>query len=157
YGLSKAMAASQHSGQTMSVGTVHYMAPEIGSGDYSKTVDVYALGVMTYEMLLGRVPFEGATMGEVLMKHLTAQPAVDALPVPFPQIIRKALAKDPHDRYQNVQDMMAEVVGNEDMSRSLAAFEPMTLTQVATRATKGVLIGAGAGRGGLGSGSSKSV
>src|SRR5262245_23735336 len=157
YGLSKAISASQHSGQTMSVGTVHYMAPEIGSGDYSKTVDIYALGVMTYEMLLGRVPFEGATMGEVLMKHLTAQPAVDALPAPYPLVIRKALAKDPRDRYQSVQEMIAEVVGNEDMSRSLAAFEPLSLTQVAARATKGVLVGtaatAGAARGGVGSGS----
>src|SRR5215468_10008156 len=96
YGLSKAIAASQHSGQTMSVGTVHYMAPEVGSGNYNKTIDVYSMGVMLYEMLMGRVPFEGATMGEVLMKHLTAQPEVDDLPAPFPHVIRKALAKDPH-------------------------------------------------------------
>lgn len=77
YGLAKLMATSQHSGQTMSVGTVHYMAPEVGSGNYDRTIDIYALGVMLYEMLLGRVPFAGATMGEVLMKHLTAQPEVD--------------------------------------------------------------------------------
>ena len=98
YGLSKIMAASQHSGQTMSVGTVHYMAPEVGSGNYDRTIDIYALGVVLYEMLLGRVPFSGASMGEVLMKHLTAQPEVDELPEPFPRVIRKALAKDPSDR-----------------------------------------------------------
>ncbi|HUN79998.1 MAG TPA: serine/threonine-protein kinase, partial [Phycisphaerae bacterium] len=105
YGLAKIMAASQHSGQTVSVGTVHYMAPEVGSGNYDRTIDIYALGVMLYEMLLGKVPFSGATMGEVLMKHLTAQPNVDELPAPFPNVIRKALAKDPKDRYQTVQEM----------------------------------------------------
>jgi serine/threonine protein kinase len=55
YGLAKIMAASQHSGQTVSVGTVHYMAPEVGSGNYDRTIDIYALGVILYEMLLGRV------------------------------------------------------------------------------------------------------
>jgi hypothetical protein len=138
YGLSKIMAASQHSGQTMSVGTVHYMAPEVGSGNYDRTIDVYALGVVLYEMLLGRVPFSGASMGEVLMKHLTAQPEVDELPEPFPRVIRKALAKDPNDRYQTVTEMMAEVFEVEDLSRSVAAFEPASLSTLAARAARDV-------------------
>ena len=138
YGLSKMMAASQHSGQTMSVGTVHYMAPEVGSGNYDRTIDVYALGVVLYEMLLGRVPFSGASMGEVLMKHLTAQPEVDELPEPFPRVIRKALAKDPNDRYQTVTEMMAEVFAVEDLSRSVAAFEPASLSGLAARAAQDV-------------------
>ena len=70
YGLSKFISLSRHSGQTASVGTVHYMAPEVGSGNYHRGIDIYALGVMLYEMLLGKVPFEGSSMGEVLMKHL---------------------------------------------------------------------------------------
>src|SRR5262249_50095414 len=69
-GLSKAMSGSQRTAQTESVGTVHYMAPEISTGNYTKTVDVYALGIILYEMLTGRVPFEGESAGEVLMKHL---------------------------------------------------------------------------------------
>lgn len=136
YGLSKVMAASQHSGQTISVGTVHYMAPEVGSGNYDKTIDIYALGVMLYEMVLGKVPFAGSSMGEVLMKHLTAQPAVDELPEPFPQVIRKALAKEPRDRYQTVQEMMTDLFAVEDLDRSVAAFEPHSLTVAAAKVAR---------------------
>ncbi len=136
YGLSKVMAASQHSGQTISVGTVHYMAPEVGSGNYDKTIDIYALGVILYEMVLGKVPFAGSSMGEVLMKHLTAQPAVDELPEPFPQVIRKALAKEPRDRYQSVQEMMTDLFAVADLDRSVAAFEPNSLTVAAAKVAR---------------------
>lgn len=136
YGLAKLMSASQHSGQTVSVGTVHYMAPEVGSGNYDRTIDIYALGVILYEMLLGRVPYSGATMGEVLMKHLTAQPEVDELPEPFPRVIRKALAKDPKDRYQTVQEMISELFSVASLDESVAAFEPASLSTLAARAAK---------------------
>jgi len=150
YGLSKIMAASQHSGQTMSVGTVHYMAPEVGSGNYDRTIDIYALGVMLYEMLLGRVPFSGASMGEVLMKHLTAQPEVDELPQPFPTVIRKALAKDPKDRYQSVNEMMADVFAVEEINRSVASMDSLNLSRMAAAVATKVKVGAAAGGGGHG-------
>jgi uncharacterized RDD family membrane protein YckC len=127
YGLSKFISVSRHSAQTASVGTVHYMAPEIGSGDYSRGVDIYALGVMLYEMLLGRVPFEGSSMAEVLMKHLTSQPEVDSLPAPFGKVIRKALEKDPKDRYQTVDEMIDELMAVEEVQKSLAGFSPQSL------------------------------
>ncbi len=127
YGLSKFISVSRHSVQTASVGTVHYMAPEIGSGDYSRGIDIYALGVMLYEMLLGKVPFEGSTMAEVLMKHLTVQPELEQLPEPFGQVIRKALAKDPKDRYQNVDEMVGDLLDVQEVRESLAGFSPHSL------------------------------
>lgn len=127
YGLSKFISVSRHSAQTASVGTVHYMAPEIGSGNYSRGVDIYALGVMLYEMLLGKVPFEGSSMAEVLMKHLTAQPELDHLPQPFGYVIRKALEKDPNDRYQTVDEMVEEMLSGEQIQKSLAGFSPQSL------------------------------
>ena len=84
YGLSKFISCSRRSGQTESIGTVHYMAPEIANGRYGKEIDIYALGVILYEMLTGRVPFEGESVGEVLMKHLTAEPDISLLAEPLP-------------------------------------------------------------------------
>ncbi len=130
YGLSKFISVSRHSAQTTSVGTVHYMAPEVGSGHYTRGIDIYALGVILYEMLLGRVPFEGSSLGEILMKHLTEQPEVDELPEPFGKVIRKALAKDPKDRYQTVEEMVEEVMSVGDVKQSLAGFNPVTITNV---------------------------
>ena len=96
YGLAKLITPSQGTEHSESIGTCHYMAPEIGSGKYNKPIDVYAIGVILYEMLTGRVPFEGETVGEVLMKHLTARPDVSMLPEPYRTIVAKALAKDPN-------------------------------------------------------------
>ena len=60
------------------MGTVYYMAPEISTGNYSKQIDVYSSGVILYEMLTGRVPFDGESAGEILMKHLTSPPDLSA-------------------------------------------------------------------------------
>jgi hypothetical protein len=107
YGLSKFISCSRRSGQTESVGTVHYMAPEVANGRYGKEIDVYALGIMLYEMLTGHVPFEGESVGEVLMKHLTAQPDVSRLPDPYRMIVARALAKDPEKRFRTVGELLA--------------------------------------------------
>ena len=95
YGLSKFISCSRRSGHTESIGTVHYMAPEVANGRYGKEIDVYAMGVILYEMLTGRVPFEGESVGEVLMKHLTAQPDVSVLAEPYRSVVARALEKDP--------------------------------------------------------------
>ncbi len=127
YGLSKFISVSRHSAQTTSVGTVHYMAPEVGGGNYHRGIDIYALGVMLYEMLLGKVPFEGSSMGEILMKHLTEQPEVSSLPQPFGKVIRKSLEKDPNDRYQTVDEMIDDLLEVSAIRESLAGFNPSTI------------------------------
>jgi serine/threonine protein kinase len=106
YGLSKTITHSQEPGHSESVGTCHYMAPEISSGKYHKPIDVYAIGVILYEMVTGRVPFDGESVGEVLMKHLTAQPNLSPLPEPYKAIVRQAMAKDPNHRPTRVHDLL---------------------------------------------------
>ncbi|MGI9457729.1 MAG: serine/threonine-protein kinase [Aeoliella sp.] len=107
YGLSKFISCSRRSGQTESVGTVHYMAPEIANGRYGREIDTYALGIILYEMLTGHVPFEGESVGEVLMKHLTAEPDLSMLEDPYREIVGLTLAKDPEVRIGSVGEMLA--------------------------------------------------
>ena len=106
YGLSKFISCSRRSGQTESVGTVHYMAPEISNGRYGREIDTYALGIILYEMLTGHVPFEGESVGEVLMKHLTAEPDLSVLAEPYQDIVRRLLTKDPEGRIQSVGELV---------------------------------------------------
>ncbi|NLE39858.1 MAG: serine/threonine protein kinase, partial [Pirellulaceae bacterium] len=109
YGLSKFVSCSRRSGHTESVGTVHYMAPEVANGRYGKEIDVYAMGIILYEMLTGRLPFEGESVGEVLMKHLTAKPDVSMLEEPFRAVVARALEKDPAKRFASVDEMLASL------------------------------------------------
>lgn len=109
YGLSKYISCSRRSGQTESVGTFHYMAPEIGKGIYGKEIDLYALGIILFEMLTGHVPFEGESSQEIIMKHLTADPDLSAVPQAFRAVLQRALFKDPDQRFDSVDEMLAEV------------------------------------------------
>jgi eukaryotic-like serine/threonine-protein kinase len=113
YGLSKFISGSQRTAQTQSVGTVHYMAPEISTGNYGKQIDVYAAGIILYEMLTGRVPFEGESAGEILMKHLTSPPDLTKVPAEYLPVVAKALSKNPAHRYASMAEMAraVEVVG----------------------------------------------
>jgi serine/threonine protein kinase len=107
YGLSKFISASRRSGQTESVGTFHYMAPEIGKGVYGKEIDIYALGVILYEMATGRPPFDGETSQEIIMKHLTAQADLTVVPAVLRPALTRALHKDPAQRFESVLAMLA--------------------------------------------------
>lgn len=133
YGLSKAINTSQCTGQTITVGTVHYMAPEIGEGRYDRSIDIYALGILLYEMLTGQVPFFGNSPAEVLMKHMTAQPDLTHVDETFARVIRKALEKDPAKRYRTVQEMVEDVFGCEHVRNSVSQFSPESLSIVAAR------------------------
>ncbi|HEY2842835.1 MAG TPA: protein kinase, partial [Bryobacteraceae bacterium] len=158
YGLSKAISPTQHSGQTVTVGTVHYMAPEIGAGKYDRSIDIYAMGAVLYEMLTGTVPFIGASPSEILMKHLSADPDLSGVPEPFATVIRKAMAKDPAQRYQSIQEMVEAVFGTEHVRMSVSHFSPDDLSMVAGRvAQKMAVVGAGGIGGASGSGTSGGI
>ncbi len=131
YGLTKAISASRHVSHTITVGTVHYMAPEIGAGRYDRSVDIYALGVLFYEMLTGQVPFLGASPAEILMKHMSATADLSHIEEPFARVIRRALAKDPAERYQTVQEMVEDIFGTEHVRNSVSQFSPEELSVVA--------------------------
>ncbi len=74
---------SRRSGQTESAGTVHYMAPEIANGRYGQTDRQFTPRRIALELATGRVPFDGESVGEILMKHLTAEPDLSTAPQEF--------------------------------------------------------------------------
>src|SRR4051812_41485749 len=143
YGLSKAIEPTQHSGQTITVGTVHYMAPEIGGGRYDKSIDIYAMGAVLFEMLTGQPPFLGAGPGEILMKHVASEPDLTNIEEPFKTVIRKAMAKNPAERYQSVQEMVEAVFGAEHIQQSVSCFSPDSLSMIAQRVGQRVAVGGG--------------
>ena len=138
YGLSKAINTSRHSNQTITVGTVHYMAPEIGVGKYDRGIDIYALGVILYEMLTGQLPYVGASPAEVLMKHMSGNPDLSGVDQTFARVIKKAMAHDPKDRYGSVQEMVEDVFGAETIQQSMSQFSPMELSVIAQQVAAGV-------------------
>jgi eukaryotic-like serine/threonine-protein kinase len=107
-GLSKFISVSRRSAHTQSVGTVYYMAPEIAHGRYGREVDVYAVAVMLFEMLTGKVPFDGETTGEILMKQLSEKPNLTILPAKFRPVLHRALEKDPLKRTPTVKKLAEE-------------------------------------------------
>lgn len=107
-GLSKFISGSNRSAQTQSVGTVYYMAPEVGRGRYGKEVDVYAVGVMLYELLTGDVPFDGESTAEILMKHLSENPDLSKLPEEYRPVVAGALEKDPLKRTATIDQFLAD-------------------------------------------------
>ena len=154
YGLSKFISCSRRSGHTESIGTVHYMAPEVANGRYGKEIDIYALGVILYEMLTGRVPFEGESVGEVLMKHLTAKPDVSMLAEPYRSVVARALEKDPAKRFRSVAEMLAALprptrseVHVEPLLANGAKHRPETDAAGSARAAAGAAGAPGAGIG----------
>ncbi len=134
----------------MIFGTPEYMSPEQAAGkELDHRVDVYALGIILYECLAGRVPFEGDTFMGVLTQHLFAElPSIQELnPNAKPSrelelVIRKSLAKDPDDRYQDTGELAEAIECALDgrLSRATArtppsAFGPAYLARMPRRKT----------------------
>ena len=100
------------------LGTPTYMAPEqiSGAGAVDARTDIYAAGIVLYEAVTGRVPFEGETLFDLMRQHLEEPPPSPArlrrdLPAAFEQVILTALAKSPAERFQSA-DAMAEALNH---------------------------------------------
>lgn len=105
FGVARMLEGVQLTGTGATIGTPDYMSPEQAQGEpASTTSDVYALGIVLYEMLAGELPFTADSPVAVLLKHLQAHPPLlldkaPMLPPAVESVIARALAKDPQRRY----------------------------------------------------------
>ena len=113
FGLARMMGSSQQfTGSGVSIGTPAYMSPEQGKGvKADHRSDIYALGIILYEMVTGRVPYEAETPLAVMLKHITdplplPREAKPDVPEPVERVILRALAKEPMHRFQTAGEMV---------------------------------------------------
>lgn len=114
-----ARAASSNTINSSVMGSVHYISPEQARGGYSdEKSDIYSFGITLYEMLTGRVPFEGDTTVAIALQHIqdeivSPRQYVPEIPVSVEKIVLKCTQKRTERRYQNMTDLIA------DLKRSL--------------------------------------
>jgi beta-lactam-binding protein with PASTA domain/tRNA A-37 threonylcarbamoyl transferase component Bud32 len=111
FGIARAAAASSLTETGVVLGSVHYFSPEQArGGSVDARSDIYALGVVLYELLTGRLPFEGDSPIAIALRHLDSEPLPFAevrpdVPVELQQIIAKAMAREPEKRYQTAGEL----------------------------------------------------
>jgi serine/threonine-protein kinase len=134
-------SASQMTEVGSIMGTAQYLSPEQARGaPVTAASDLYSAGVVLYEMLTGKVPFTGDSAIEIAMKHVNDLPTPPSslrpeIPPELDQIVLRALAKDPEDRYQTAEDFI------EDLERAEAGLPISRATSTAATA----LLAGGAG------------
>ena len=115
FGIAKAVSNSTITAFGTTIGSVHYFSPEHARGGYTDEKSyIYSLGVVMYEMLTGRVPFDADTPVSIALKHMQEKPVEPmklnpSIPFAINKIIMKAMEKEPSLRYQNATEMLKDL------------------------------------------------
>jgi serine/threonine protein kinase len=136
FGIARIMSGSTLTASGTMVGTPSYMSPEQGMGEPGDArSDIYSLGVMLYQLVTGYLPYDADTPVAVVLKHINAPLPLPSrvkpnLPDSVERVIVRAMAKDKHDRYQRVADMLSDLrhamslVGGVDHARVFISYKP---------------------------------
>ncbi|MER2121584.1 MAG: Stk1 family PASTA domain-containing Ser/Thr kinase [Solibacillus sp.] len=139
FGIATSLGATSFTQTNSVIGTVHYLSPEQARGGVATMKsDIYALGIVFYELLTGELPFSGESAVSIALKHLQAEtPSVREFDASIPQsvenIVLKATTKDQNHRYSNAEEM------EEDLNTCLSlqrVNEPKFMPPVDDGATK---------------------
>lgn len=115
FGIAKAVSNSTITAFGTTIGSVHYFSPEHARGGYTDAKsDLYSLGVVMYEMLTGRVPFDADTPVSIALKHMQEKPVEPmklnpTIPYAVNKIILRAMEKDTNLRYQSATEMLKDL------------------------------------------------
>src|SRR5699024_10954427 len=115
FGIAMASTANSLTQTNTLVGSVHYLSPEQARGSIAtERSDIYSLGIILFELLTGHVPFEGETAVSIALKHFRDEmPSVryinPAIPQPLADVVYKATAKSPQQRYESAAAMAADL------------------------------------------------
>ncbi|MEX5721662.1 serine/threonine-protein kinase, partial [Geodermatophilus maliterrae] len=112
FGIARTRDATPLTRTGMVVGTAQYLSPEQAQGmETTAASDVYSLGVVGYECLTGGRPFDGTSQVAIALAHInrTPPPLPADIPAPVRQLVERALAKDPHDRFSDGADFAAAI------------------------------------------------
>jgi len=129
FGISRMTTLSDLTQTGTSLGSPEYMAPELfSSNTYDPRTDLYALGVIVFELLTGRLPFDGDSLPVLCRQHLEAPvPSVRArrpdVPEWLEQLTEKMLAKDGHQRYQSADEVLSDLERRTVTARQIPALE----------------------------------
>lgn len=110
FGLAKEKGQSHLTKEGTTLGTVAYMSPEQARGeDVDQRTDIWSLGIVIYEMLTGKPPFDADYDQATIYSILNTKPELTGLPKEFVPLIKKALAKPVNERYQNTEELLTDL------------------------------------------------
>jgi serine/threonine protein kinase len=150
FGIAKAASGQKLTGTGMSIGTPHYMSPEQARAQpIDGRSDIYSLGIVAYQCLTGTVPYDGEDSFSIGYKHITE-------PIPTPslvtaderrlfEVIKRMLMKDPFDRFQTCEELIASFQGQPIAAPGAVRTSMATFAATAAVAGAGASIGGGGG------------